>query len=144
MKKIYVLLLASFLALPAYAGPYADALTQCLSSATTGKDRKDLAKWFVAVMSLHPEIAGLTMIPPEKRESINKTTGALYTRLMTEDCGKELKAVIKNEGRAAAGVGFEFLGRLAMQELISNPNVSGGISGIEKYVDQEKIRKTLD
>lgn len=142
--KMSVLLLAMGTSTPSLAGPYADAIGQCFANSTTGKDRIELARWVFSSMALHPDVAGSSAITPEKRESINQSTGALFNRLLAENCTKEVKEAVKFEGQAALKSAFESLGKLAMQELMSNPAVGAGFSGFEKYVDMKKLKKALE
>lgn len=124
--KLSVLFLALCTSTPSLAGPYADAIGQCFANSTTGKDRIELARWVFASMALHPDVVSSPAITPEKRESINKSTGALFNRLLSENCTKEVKEAVKFEGQAALKSAFESLGKLAMQELMSNPAVDAG------------------
>lgn len=123
---------------------YADAIGQCFANSTTGKDRIELARWVFASMALHPDVVSSSAITPQKREAINQSTGALFNRLLAESCSKEVKEAIKYEGQVALKVPFESLGKVAMQELMSNPEVGAGFSGFEKYVDMPKLKKALE
>lgn len=147
MKKAFFKLLALTFALvvttPALAGPYADAIGQCFANSTTGKDRIELARWVFSSMALHPDVVSSSGITPQKREAINQSTGMLFNRLLAEDCTNEVKAAFKFEGQGALKSAFESLGKLAMQELMSNSAVSAGFSGFEKYVDMPKLKKVL-
>lgn len=142
--KIFALGLALGISTPSLAGPYADAIGQCFANSTTGKDRIELARWVFSSMALHPDVVSSSAITPEKRESINQSTGELFNRLLAESCAKEVKAAVKFEGQAALKSAFESLGKLAMQELMSNPAVGAGFSGFEKYVDMKKLKKALE
>lgn len=123
----------------AYSGTFTDAMTHCLADSTTGKDRIDLARMMFSVIALHPDLTDIASILPDKRDNIYKSSGLIYNRLMGEVCNKELKAAIQFEGEAAAKAGYEFLGKLAMQELISNPSVTSGFSDAGKHIDTKKI-----
>lgn len=46
-------------------------------------------------------------------------------------------------GAAALESGFQMLGQLAMQELMTNPQVAGTLGSIEKYVDRTRIDAAL-
>ncbi len=149
MKKITLIKLSVFLltlgsSTSLFAGPYADAIGQCFANSTTGKDRIELARWIFSSMALHPDVVSSSAITPQKREAINQSTGALFNRLMAENCTKEVKEAIKFEGQGALKTAFESLGKLAMQELMSNPAVGAGFSGFEKYVDMPKLKKALE
>lgn len=138
---ITFLLLAS---MPSYAGPYTETAKTCIADTTNGKDRKALARWIFLGISVHPEIRSLVAVPEDVREQANKTTGELFTRLVTQSCANEFQLASKNEGAAAIKEAFEFLGIIAMQELMSNSDVTLAFTGLEKYIDREKISSVLN
>jgi len=142
-KTLLLSLFTLFTAMPAIAGPDADALTRCLSDSTSGKDRKDLAKWVFAAMSAHPEIREFAKVPDKARDQTSNTMGVLVTRLLGEDCVKQTQAVVRNEGSVAMQSAFRDLGALAMQELMSNPEVKASFGAFEKYLDQKKIEAAV-
>lgn len=143
LKKFLLPALTLLMTLPAIAGPDAAALTSCLSDSTSGKDRKDLAKWVFAAMSTHPEIREFANVADRVRDQTSNTMGVLVTRLLSEDCAKQTQAAIKNEGATAMQTAFRALGGLAMQELMSNPDVSASFSTFEKYMDRKKIEAAI-
>lgn len=126
-----------------FAGPYLDAMTRCFSESTTGKDRVDLARWFFIAMAQHPGITELSSISQEKRDAINRTAGNVYNKLLINSCNKELRDVVQHEGEKSVRMGFEYIGRLAMQELLANPNVTGSFSEAEKHFDQKRINAII-
>jgi hypothetical protein len=123
----------------AKASPATDALGACLSDSTTGKDRKDMAKWMFMAISVHPEIHSFSNIPEKKRDEINMAMGALITKLLTESCPAQAKEAVEKGGSDALKTAFGVVGQLAMQELMSNPEVNSSISGFVKYVDKNKM-----
>lgn len=143
LKKFLFSAFALLTTLPALAGPDAVALTSCLTDNTSGKDRKDLAKWVFAAMSTHPEIREFANVPERVRDQTSNTMGVLVTRLLSEDCAKQTQAAIKNEGATAMQTAFRALGGLAMQELMSNPDVNASFSTFEKYLDRKKIEAAI-
>ncbi len=143
-KKASALLVVLCISTPSWAGAYADAMGQCFANSTTGKDRIELAKWVFASMALHPDVVSISAITPAKREAINVATGALFSRLLINDCKKEVKNAFKFEGQASLKAAFESLGKLAMLELMSNPAVGEGFSGLEKYIDIKMLKSTLE
>jgi hypothetical protein len=122
-----------------YAQSPVDSLSRCLSDTTSGKDRKELARWVFAAMTAHPEMKALSSATIEDIESASRVAGALFTRLMAENCSKEMKAAIQFGGPAAIQSGFQTLGQLAMLELMSNPQVAASMSILDRYVDKSKI-----
>ena len=134
------LLLALAAAVPqANAGPATDALSTCLADSTTGKDRKELARWVYAGMSAHPEIRNLSKVSPEARDGFDRSIAEILTRLLTENCNAEAAHALKAEGAASFEAAFGSVGRLAMQELMSNAEVKAAFGGYEKYVDQKRF-----
>ena len=71
------------------AGPATDALASCVADNTTGKDRKDLAKWVFVAMSAHPEIKPLSKASDAVKESLDKNLANIATKLITESCRTE-------------------------------------------------------
>lgn len=130
--------------LPALAQSQGDVLGKCLGDSTTGKDRKDLARWVFVSMAAHPEIRDLANISPEISDKSSREMGALVTRLLTESCVKEAQAVARGEGSQAMRTAFEALGRLAMLELTSNAEVAASVAGFEHYVDKAKLTAVFE
>jgi hypothetical protein len=141
MKLFKYIFIVSMLACGnAYADVYEDNLSRCLSDSTSGKDRKDLARWVFSVMSSHPEITNISPISPENKLKVEQTAGKLYNRLLTVDCKPEIEAAFKNKSPTATKNAFEQLGRLAMMEIMTNPDVITSFSGISKYIDMSKLQ----
>ncbi|MBW8848788.1 MAG: hypothetical protein JF607_27990 [Burkholderiales bacterium] len=139
------LLLAMTAALPmsAHAGPKADALAACLGDNTTGKDRKDLARWMFVAMAAHPEIKELSKASEAARDEADQIMGRLVTTLLAERCPAQTREVMQQEGTAGMFNAFRVLGELAMKELMSNPEVSKSLGSYERYLDQAKLKAAL-
>src|SRR3982751_4847671 len=63
LLRIALLAASTLGALPAIAGPASQSLGTCLADNTSGRDRKELAKWIFVAMSAHPDmkdVAGVT------------------------------------------------------------------------------------
>ena len=136
---ILVLGLAVLAPQAAVAGPESDALSTCLRDNTSGKDRKELARWMFLAMSAHPEIRSLTTATDATRNEADKRMGDLVTRLLTENCTAETRAAIEKGGSKNMIDAFKSLGEVAMAELMSNADVSTAISGYTKYIDKKKF-----
>jgi hypothetical protein len=123
---------------------FADTLTTCVADHTNGKDRKDLARWVFFAMAAHPDIAKYAS--PQTTtdlDSVQQTMGALVMRLLTVDCATEARQSFVNGGASAIQTAFETLGKLAMQEVMSNANVMTTMSGFTKYIDEKKLGEAL-
>lgn len=128
---------------PALSGQATDDLSTCLADSTTGKDRKEMAQWVFSAMTSHPEIKTLSNISQEKRDGLDRTVAALVTRLMTESCLIQTQSAMEKDGGQAISVAFGVVGRLAMQELMSNPDVNASFSNFAKYIDQNKFNSAF-
>lgn len=133
------ILVMSLLPIGAYAGEAADELGVCLADSLNGKERKILARWIFFGMAAHPEMSPYTDVPDQAIDEIDQLVGELLTRLMTVDCPQQARTAVKEEGNIAIETAFELVGKVAMQELMTNRDVGLTLGGFEKYVDQEKI-----
>ncbi len=149
MKKLITTLgLAAAMTLPlmvtaAHAGPSTDALAQCLVKSTTVEDHDVLERWIFAMVTRHPSVSGMTSISDAQRKDINQKAGALFTRLLTDNCGAEVKQAYKDEGEAAIESAFANLGATAMQDIMADPNVQAAGGDIQPYVDNKKLSAVL-
>ena len=143
MARLIVVTFALLLALPTIAQTQGDDLGKCLADSTTGRDRKDLARWMFVAMAAHPEIRDLANPSQDVAEEASRAMGVLVTRLLTESCPKEVQAVASGEGSQAMRRAFETLGRVAVVEIMSNAEVTASISGFERHVDRRKINAVL-
>ena len=142
MKKhpLIVLLLNLLLLIsPAMASQEADMLGNCMVDSLTGKERKQLATWVFFAMSSHPDIKKFSSVTEDSRSEIDQIVGQLITRLLVQDCPTQAKAAMEQEGSLAMGRAFELVGAVAMQELMTNEEVTKSISYFERYLDKEKI-----
>ena len=147
MKK-YAFLLSILLAtvlnpLSVKASPAGESLGVCMVDSLTGKERKQLAQWIFFAMAAHPDIKEFSKVSVEAQSKTNEYIGKLVSRLVTENCSEQLKAAVKEDGQAAIAGAFELVGKVAMQELMSNKEVIASISGYAKFVDQEKLGALL-
>ncbi len=149
MKKLITTVgLAAVMALPvmataAHAGPSTDALAQCLVRSTTVEDHDVLERWIFAMVTRHPSVASMTSISDAQRKDINQKAGALFTRLLTDNCATEVKKAYKDEGEPAIEAAFANLGATAMQDIMSDPSVQAAGGDIQPYVDNAKLSALL-
>ena len=152
MKKRHVItffapalfVLAAVAPRPASAGVYTDDLSKCLVSRTTPDQKAILVNWMFSAMSLNPAVARFAAIPDAQRKAFNVDMARLFESLVTVTCKSEMQLAIRYEGNAAIGAAFNVLGQVAGRELFSNPEVAKGMSELEKYVDEDKIKAVLN
>ena len=117
-----------------------DNFATCMSDSLTGKQRKEMAKWIYFAMSVHPALKDYSVATEEDRDQLDQYIGKLVTSLLTESCPNEVIAAHKADPLAIQK-GFEFLGQVAMQELMNNQDTLAAISAYGTYLDEEKISK---
>lgn len=148
MKKIGVILGALALGAsisisPAIAGPAADALGDCMADNTTGKQRKTLARWIFLAMAAHPELRDISSSSEKARDQTDRAIGNIVTKLLADSCAAQAREAIRLEGGPGLESAFGVLGKLAMQELMTNDEVKTSISGFEKYIDKKRLDSSL-
>jgi len=140
-----ILVLAGFFLLgavaPSHAGVFGDDLTRCLVERTTKEDRAELVRWIFVAMAQHPLVSSMSNVKADEKEKANKEVGALFMRLLTDTCKDKAKAAIKAEGAAAIQLSFQVLGQVAAGEIFADPSVVAVMSGIDKHVDNEKLKE---
>lgn len=138
MKWIVVVALAA-LSLPSFAQSETDALSRCIADNTTGKDRRDLAKWLFIAMAAHPDMKSISNVPAPVADDTTRVAGSMFTRLLADACPNEVRAAIKSGGPVAIQAAFQVLGQLAMQELMTNRDVTAAMSMLDRYLDKQKL-----
>ena len=122
----------------ATASPSSDALGACMADHTTGKDRKDMARWIFVTMSVHPALQDISKVSKDDINDVDMLMGAMVTKLLTEDCASQAKKAM-DEGTESFKAAFSIVGQLAMQELMNNPGVKTSLSGFTHYINKEKM-----
>ena len=128
---------------PVYAGPYTDDLTKCIVESTSPQDRIDFVKWMFSAMAKHPAVKSMSSVSEEQRNEISQKIADLFMKLLTETCREKAEKAIKYEGQLAMQNSFQVLGQVAAQELFTNPDVASVLSGLDKYIDTEKLKSSL-
>jgi hypothetical protein len=124
----------------AVAGPFADDMARCLVNSASTEDRTVLVKWIFSVITLHPDLTGLSSISPAQRDEISKKAGALFQRLLLETCRSQTQKALQNEGPQTIEYAFNILGQVASRGLFTDPHVVGGLKDLAKYMDEEKLK----
>lgn len=128
---------------PALANPVAHALGECLKDNTSGKERKELARWIFVSMAAHPDMRNLTTTTDATRLEASKGAAQLFTRLLTENCTTQTRAVVEQAGPSGMGDAFKALGEVAMMELMSNQEVARSINSYMQFLDKKKFEAAL-
>jgi hypothetical protein len=119
-------------------------LGRCLADNTTGKDRKDLARWIFLGIASHPEIRSLSNATAADLEASSRKTGELFTRLIAEACAKEISAAVQADGPLSLQQAFGVLGQVAIQELVNHPDVQAASSMFARFIDEKRINAVIE
>jgi hypothetical protein len=124
----------------AYAGPYTDQLSKCLVESTSIRDRNDLVVWMFASASQHPAVQDIVSVTDEQLDDANRKMADLLMNLLTEACHDETAAAFAYEGQSTIEASFTVLGSVAGREMFSSPSVGEAMSGMNKYLDEAKLK----
>jgi hypothetical protein len=124
----------------AQAGIYADDMARCLVRATTAQDKVALVRWIFANAALHPEVKTISAVSPAQLSGFNKEAAQLVERLLTQDCKAQTSEAVKNEGAVVLQTSFRVLGEVAMNGLMTDPQVQKGFAEFSTYFDAQKLR----
>lgn len=144
MLRMILCVVAMFFPMSAFAQSPTEALTTCVTDNTSGKDRKDLARWTFFSIAAHPELQRYTSDAlAANRDGASQQFAEILMRLLTKTCVAEAKQSFAQGGSTAIGTAFDALGRLAMMELMANPDVLQSTSKFEQYLDRVKLIEAL-
>lgn len=116
MKKL--LLAALFLSQSAFAGQYAEQLSQCVYNNLNSQDKKVLTQWAFVTLGKTKAAKEITVIPASKIKAVDDKAKQTISSLVTQKCGKELAKVAlheKSAGLKEAGANLAL--KLAQDEL---------------------------
>ena len=134
---------ASIAASSVQAGPYTNDLSKCLVESTSARDRSALVKWMFSAASSHPAVRSISSVSKQQLDAANKDTAELFMKLLTKSCRQETEKALKYEGEATIHTSFGVLGQVAGQELFASPEVALAMSGLEKYLDEDKLNALM-
>lgn len=124
----------------AIAGPFADDMARCLVNSTSPQDRAVLVRWIFGMMSLHPDLTGMSSISTKQRDEMTKSAGALFQRLLLESCRSQTQQALQNEGPQTIQYAFQVLGQVATRGLLTDSHVMDGAKDLAKYIDEEQLK----
>ena len=136
-------ILALFVAVTANAGVYADDMSRCLVNSSSAADRGAFVKWLFSALALNPDVESMAVISSNQRDEINKNAAALLQKLITVTCRTEVQKAVKYEGPQTIQQAFQVFGQVAGRELMTSPRVAEGMVGLEKYIDEKKMKDVM-
>jgi len=119
----------------------ATELGACLVGKTTGEDRVVVARWIAGAVASAPQVAALVKIDAAEKDQVDRAMAKVFTRLMTVDCLAQAKPLLKAGSRAGFEIVGESLGRIAVTELLNNPQASNSIEAYARYLDRQAFEQ---
>lgn len=127
----------------AIAGASVDKMATCLVDSSSTKEKTLLLRWIFAAMATHPKVKDLGNISSEQAAELNRDVASLFLDLVTVRCANETKEAFKNEPEVAFSASFEELGRVAMEGLMEDAEVSKYMSGMAASMNPKVLEKFL-
>jgi hypothetical protein len=143
MKKLVFFIACVLSVAHCWAGPYNDDLKKCLVESTSKRDNIVLVRWLSKALLAHPEVKELAVISSAKALQIDKDFARYIERLLGENCSAQFASVMRYEDPDAIRKSFEFLGQVAMKELMDNAQVQEAVTGVLKQLDMEKLGRAI-
>ena len=145
MTRAVVLTLLLSVPLAGHGQQPQETFQACLSDHTSGRDRKELARWIFLAIANHPEMRDhLAANSAAAWDESSRRVASLIVRLLSEDCVKETKVVIRGqEVSKSFELAFARLGALAMQELMADKAVATAMGDFERHLDKKKLEEAL-
>lgn len=113
-----------------------DALGQCMATAVTPGDQRELGLWIVIGFASHPDVAGSVTVTPAVREANARRVAALLERLLLVDCHDASVAALKAGGADALSDPFSAVTTKAAQSLFGHPSFTASLREVRRYMDE--------
>lgn len=127
---------AAALAAPAQAGIYADDLTRCVVGKTTPADQTAIMQWLFSALAASPVVQEMAKVSSDQHARLNGGMTTVIQRLILKDCRPQAVAAMKYEGAGALQQSFELVGRVAVQNLMSDPSVVKQLQSLDASSDR--------
>ncbi len=140
-RSIAKLTIAAAAAIPlaSQSGVFTDALTKCLISATSERDKADMVRWTYGVLSVHPSLAGLPRPSAPHRDEFDRRMGRLVERLLTDQCPTETTEALRYEGGQSLRQAFQALGQFSTHSLLDDPAVRSTATDFIRFMNRDKF-----
>ncbi len=135
--------LASIFSVPAQAGVYTDDLGKCIVDKTSPTDRTALVQWLFGVLAASPDVAALSKVTSADRARMNVTTAQMFERLVVTDCRDRTVKAVKYDGAGAIQEAFGLLGKVAMADMTTQPQIAAEFERLNSALDLEKVKAVM-
>lgn len=126
-------------AMPASAGPQAEALGQCFVNSTTAAEKETLSRWLFVVLAQQPEVRDLASIPEATKVETDRAMAKLVERMVTAACRAPAQQTLMQEGQAGLTQSLEIFGQAAARKIFAEPAVVSAANGFTRYIDMARI-----
>lgn len=126
-------------AVPANAGPQAEALGQCFVNSTTAAEKETLSRWLFVVLAQQPEVRDLASIPEATKVETDRAMAKLVERMVTAACRGPAQQTLLQEGQAGLSQSLEVFGQAAARKIFAEPSVVSAANGFTRYIDMARI-----
>ncbi len=142
-KTFFAIMMVMMWVTQVQAGPHATALSQCLLSNTTDRDKAVMTKWVFASLSNHPSLNNMASIAQNVRTGTDQDMARLVEKFMYESCSAELKNAVKNEGPSAIQTSIRSYVEVTGREILQHPSVANSVTGLASQLDAKKMFEAL-
>lgn len=130
-------------ALPAHAGPQAEALGQCFVNSTTAAEKETISRWLFIVLAQQPEVRDLANVPEASRQETDRAMAKLVDRMVTSACRAPAQQALAQEGPGALKQSVQIFAQSAARKVFSEPAVSSAANGFTRYLDMARILQSF-
>ena len=109
-------------------------LGACFVAKTNAEDRIGLIRWMFSALSASDKISDIAHASPELRDQLDRSTAALFRRLLLEDCLEIAAPLMLKDPVHTGQVAGAALGEVAMQDLLNDPKAKVAMEGFVKYL----------
>lgn len=102
-----------------------------------------MMRWMATAVLAAPQLSDMASVPQSTRDKADQGAAAVWMRLLTVECLQETKVVMKEDSATGFRVAGEALGRVAMQELMTNTQTQQALSGFTRYLDKAAMAKAM-
>jgi hypothetical protein len=117
--------------------PATQAMTACIQRSTSEADNVVAIRWMFVAIAHHPSVSTMARVSDADRIDANRAMGALFNRLILQDCRAESRAAITADGERALEGAFSAFGERAMTQIMGHPDVTASIAEMATYFDRE-------
>lgn len=148
MKPIRPILLATVLsiglhALPAAAGPQAEALGQCFVNSTTAEEKTTISRWLFIVLAQQAEVRDLANVSAASQQETDRAMARLVERMVTDACRSEAQQMLSQEGPRGLKQSVEVFAQASARKTFSEPAVASAVNGFTRHLDMARIIQTF-